>query len=128
MQRAAKREEGASAVEFALVLPVLLALLLGVIEFGFLLNQQVSATQVAREAARAVAVYTGTTPLTLNALLPQLAPSLDPANVTILPATPVCSTSSVGSRVTITVQVKNSSLLGIGPDTLTGKASMRCGG
>lgn len=120
-----KREEGAAAVEFALVVPVLLALLLGIIEFGFFFNQQVSATQVAREAARAVAVHTGTTALNLNALLPQLAPSLDPANVTIVPATPVCTADS---RVTVTVQVTNWSLLGIGPDTITGKASMRCGG
>lgn len=125
MHRAAKREEGASAVEFALVVPVLLALLMGIIEFGFLFNQQVSATQVAREAARAVAVHTGATPLNLNSLLPQFAPALDPANVSFVPGTPVCT---AGSRVTIDVQVTNSSLLGIGPDTITGKASMRCGG
>ncbi|MDO2933285.1 TadE/TadG family type IV pilus assembly protein [Paeniglutamicibacter sulfureus] len=128
MRHIYRREEGASAVEFALVLPLLLALLLGIIEFGFLFNQQVSATQVAREVARAVAVHTETTPLNLNALLPQMAPLLDPANVTILPATPVCTASTTDSRVTITVQVTNSSLLGIGPDTITGKASMRCGG
>jgi len=45
--------KGASAVEFALVLPILLLLFLGIIEFSFLLFNKAVITNAAREGARA---------------------------------------------------------------------------
>ena len=45
-------ERGAAAVEFAFVLPVLLLLVLGLIEFSLLFNAQISVTNAAREGAR----------------------------------------------------------------------------
>jgi len=51
-----KSEEGQSLVEFALVLPVLLMFLLGIIEFGWLFNAQISMTSAAREGARILAI------------------------------------------------------------------------
>src|SRR5690606_10108777 len=50
-------ERGAQAVEFALVLPVLIMLLVGIMEFGLLFNKQVMFTQAARAAARSMAVH-----------------------------------------------------------------------
>ncbi|MGO4856116.1 TadE/TadG family type IV pilus assembly protein [Arthrobacter sp. 2MCAF14] len=53
--RAAKwnvRQRGAAAVEFALVLPLLLSMLLGVIDFGTALGQSISLQGAARESAR----------------------------------------------------------------------------
>jgi Flp pilus assembly protein TadG len=44
------------AVEFALLLPVLLLLVMGIIDFGRALNAQITLTQAAREAARIDAV------------------------------------------------------------------------
>lgn len=52
----ARREDGAAAVEFALILPVFLALLLGMIDFGFAFNAKIGITQAAREGARVVAL------------------------------------------------------------------------
>jgi Flp pilus assembly protein TadG len=46
------REKGASAVEFALVLPVLMLVLFGIIEFGFILYDKAVITNASREAAR----------------------------------------------------------------------------
>lgn len=46
-------ERGASMVEFALILPILLVLLFGIIEFGFLLYDKAMITNAARESARA---------------------------------------------------------------------------
>jgi Flp pilus assembly protein TadG len=46
-------QAGQSLVEFALVLPLLLILLLGIIEFGLLLYDQAVITNAAREGARA---------------------------------------------------------------------------
>jgi hypothetical protein len=50
------RDRGAAAVEFALVLPLLLLLVFGIIDFGRALNAQVTLTQAAREGARLVAL------------------------------------------------------------------------
>ncbi len=46
------RDRGATAVEFALVLPLLLLLVFGIIDFGRALNAQITLTQAAREGAR----------------------------------------------------------------------------
>lgn len=47
-----KNEKGQTLVEFALVLPILLILVLGIIQFGIILNGQVTVTSAAREGAR----------------------------------------------------------------------------
>lgn len=50
------RERGASLVEFAVALPLLLILVLGIIEFGFVLAQMNEVRHGAREGARYAAV------------------------------------------------------------------------
>lgn len=45
-------EDGAAAVEFALVLPVLILLVFGIIEFGLVFNRWLSVTHAAREGVR----------------------------------------------------------------------------
>jgi len=47
-----RSERGAAAVEFALVLPLLLLLVCGIIEFSFVFNRYISVTNVAREGVR----------------------------------------------------------------------------
>jgi Flp pilus assembly pilin Flp len=49
-------EEGAAAVEFALLLPLLVVLLFGFIQFGTAFNTRIQATNAAREAARVAVV------------------------------------------------------------------------
>ena len=49
---ARRDQEGAAAVEFALLLPLLVLLLFGMIEFGLAFNTRIQATNAAREAAR----------------------------------------------------------------------------
>ena len=48
-----KGERGAAAVEFAIVLPVLILLVFGAVEFGLLLYNQQVITNASREGARA---------------------------------------------------------------------------
>jgi Flp pilus assembly protein TadG len=47
---------GTATVEFALVLPLLMSLLFGIIEFGFLFKDQLTLQQTAREGTRTAAV------------------------------------------------------------------------
>lgn len=51
------RDSGAAAVEFALVLPLLLLILFGIIDFGRMLNAQITINEAAREGARAMALF-----------------------------------------------------------------------
>lgn len=52
LARRAPTDRGAAAVEFALLLPLLLLLVFGIIDFGRALNTQITLTQAAREGAR----------------------------------------------------------------------------
>jgi hypothetical protein len=52
-----RRDSGAAAVEFALVLPLLLLILFGIIDFGRMLNAQITINEAAREGARAMALF-----------------------------------------------------------------------
>jgi hypothetical protein len=54
-------ESGAELIEFALVLPLLLLVVLGILDFGFLFQRYEVVTNAAREGAR-VAVLVGYTP------------------------------------------------------------------
>src|SRR5690606_28464820 len=48
-----RRMAGVAAVEFALVVPLLLVVLFGIIDFGFMLYDKAMLTNAAREGARA---------------------------------------------------------------------------
>jgi hypothetical protein len=54
------RDRGAAAVEFALVVPVLLIVVFGIIDFGRMLNAQLQVSEASREGARAASVVTAT--------------------------------------------------------------------
>lgn len=46
------QDRGSVAVEFALLLPILLLIVFGIVDFGRALNAQITLTQAAREGAR----------------------------------------------------------------------------
>ena len=52
-----KSEKGAAAIEFAIVLPVLVLLLIGIMEFSILLYDKAVITNASREGARAGIVF-----------------------------------------------------------------------
>lgn len=122
-----RRERGAAAVEFALVVPVLLLLVFGIIEFSRLYNQQISLTNAARAAARVMAIANDQGDA-LDAAI-DASPSLDPAltsgNVDFAPA--ACS---AGEVMTVAVTYEVNLLTGaFGPTLeLHGEAATPCGG
>lgn len=69
MQRATYKT-GQSLVEFALIVPLLVAVLFGIIQLGLIFSLYISLTNSAREAARAGAIYqpVGDAPLSTDPL------------------------------------------------------------
>jgi len=118
-------ERGAAAVEFALVLPILVLILFGVIEFGGVYNAQLMVTGAAREAARAMAID--------GVVAEAQAVALDAA-IGIAPAdldVDVSPTSCVaGTDITVEVTYDRPFLTGFFGTTieLTGLATRRCQG
>lgn len=82
-----RNEEGQSLVEFALLLPVLMIILLGIVEFGFMFNAKITLNSAAREGARVYAITNATDQVdtavnnTLGYLGPIPATSIIKANI-----------------------------------------------
>ncbi|MFP3460139.1 pilus assembly protein [Arthrobacter globiformis] len=119
------KERGAVAVEFALVAPILLALVAGIVEFSHAYNLQISVTQAAREAAREMAINDdqGAAALAAAAGAPGL--NADDFQYSFSPA--ACSADA---DMTVTVTYPAATLTGIfgSTVTVTGVGAMRCGG
>ncbi len=104
-----RAEEGASAVEFALVAVVLVLLLVGTVQFGYLFWQWLEITHAAREGARWAALRhpagSVSTPWTTRYIVSSAAPSLNPrltdADIVIVPPDP--GVGDVGTPVRVTV-------------------------
>ena len=95
------RDRGSVAVEFALLLPVLLLILFGIIDFGRAISYQITLTQAAREGARVASLGGSTSAVTTrteSAAAPTL--TLTSANITVTPATsPACGPGAGGDAV-----------------------------
>jgi Flp pilus assembly protein TadG len=80
-----KNEKGQSLVEFAILLPLLLLLLMGILEFGIMLNAYLSINNSAREGAR-LGIVDGSN-LEISELITNLSTNLNAENlvVTIIP-------------------------------------------
>jgi len=92
-------EKGASAVEFALLLPVLVMIVFGIFEFGIAYNNYIALTHAAREGARLAAVGKDSTYIEKH--VTQMSPSVSIESITIDPLIP--SARVVGEPVTVTV-------------------------
>lgn len=82
--RTGSRDRGAAAVEFALILPLLLLIIFGVIDFGRMLNAQVTLTQAAREGGRLAALGQSNGAVTTRTQ--NAATGLSPVTVTVTAA------------------------------------------
>jgi Flp pilus assembly protein TadG len=138
--RSRKSQRGAAALEFALVFPVLLLLLVGIVDFGMLMSTQSVVANAAREGARTAA-------LSNNAMAAQGAvnraiadlPGATNIGTTVTvgcttaagdPCSLSDSTSDAGGTVTVTVNYLHTwlspVLLGLAPTiTLRGTSFMR---
>jgi Flp pilus assembly protein TadG len=104
-----KNNRGQALVEFALVLPVLLLLVVGAMEFGLIINEYLVVTEAAREGARSAAL--GNSNATVIAAVNTAASQINTAKltITIAPST----TRVTGSGVTVTVQKPVQAITGL---------------
>ncbi len=105
--RRSSKSRGAAAVEFAIVLPLFLSLVLGMIELGRAIMVMQALTYAAREGCR-VAVLDGSTSSGVTAKVDS---AMDGANIGLPPAIVSMSPSNPSSAkydepVTVTVQVR----------------------
>jgi len=99
-----KDQTGAAAVEFAIVVSVLVILVFGVLEFGLNFWQVQNLRAATREGARAAAVR-GTPTQVSDAMVNASSESLPSGftGFTLSPATG-CTSQTVGQEVTVTIQ------------------------
>jgi Flp pilus assembly protein TadG len=97
-----RSEEGQTAVEFALVAPLLIVMLLGILQIGITFNHYLTVTDAARAGARRaiVARVQGLTPADVEAAVRAAATGLDSQQLKVKVDDP---TWKAGSNVTVTV-------------------------
>lgn len=88
MRRHTRREDGQAVVEFALIMPVLLLLLLGIVQFGTVFRDYIALTDAVRVGARQASVARTITPAsqqvpTIVARVQKAAVNLDKNKMTI---------------------------------------------
>lgn len=131
-----RRERGAAAVEFALLLPLLMVLLVAIMEFGYAFFIQASVAGAARVGVRSyainwndkdpvVAAAAKTSAITLAKLAVPDANRVETADL---------SSCSGGAQTTLVLTYKYHSMTGLLDPilgeyiSLSGKGSMQCGG
>lgn len=114
-------DRGVALIEFALVLPILITLLLGLIEGAWALNQQLTLQHAAREAVRVHALGSGD-PTTVAA---------DAAAPTVTGVSVTTTGCTRGQPTSATVSATYQDLTGVvtqfsGIGTLSARGVMRC--
>jgi Flp pilus assembly protein TadG len=115
-----RTEDGAAAIEFALVLPILLLLVFGIIEFGFALYNKEVITNASREGARYGIIMACPTRPTASQIqnvvttylskMPLVGWNASKATTTVTGAGAACGTGS-GSDLTVMVNYPYSFLV-----------------
>lgn len=124
-------ERGASAVEFAFIVPLLIVLVIGIAEFGHAFQVSGTLSAAAREGVRVMALQND--PAAARAAVRSAAPTLNPAvtdaQITITPAAcPTVSPTTATVRLTVTYSMPFlTQFFGSGV-TLDGTGVMRCNG
>ena len=103
MTRARRSSEGASAVELALVLPILLLLLVGIVQFAFIFEEWLQIEHAAREGVRWASLVNPAPAVVHHTIdaAPSLNPPIAAGDITLTPADP--TTAFPGTTATVVV-------------------------
>jgi len=136
-------DRGAAAVEMALVMPLLIAMIIGIIDFSRIFNGEIQLSQAAREGARVAALgtpggFNAPTDVTNRTEAALTNPALQGAatvtttmRVVDSAGNPlgawgaICTGSTGFAEVTVSIPYRK---IWWGPDNLKQKAVMRCAG
>ena len=77
-----KNQNGQALVEFAIILPILLMLVMGILQFGMMLNAYLTIENASREGARAGII--GSSDAEIQNLVISTSPGLDPERLTVI--------------------------------------------
>lgn len=106
-----KRRKGAAVVEFAVVLPLLLTVLFGIIEYGWVFMVRQTLQTAAREGCRLAVLQSSVAPYTN--VLERVATVMEPSGLTTYSVTMSHATAANPvERVTITIPYNDVSLMG----------------
>ena len=125
------RDRGAAAVEFALVLPILLLLVLGILEFGRAYHVQTILSNAARDGVRVMALQDSAAAAIAAAETSASPLDLANADIVVTPTTGCSSALTGAGLASVTIKYPFSLVSGFLPIddlTLTGKGTMRCFG
>ena len=119
-----RNDRGAAVVEFAIVMPLLVALLVGIAEFGRAYYVQTTLSGAAREGVRVMALKDSPS-AAKSAAISAAEPLAIAAGQIAVPAN-----CSAGSNATVTISYTMPFITGLFGSSigLTGKGVMRCGG
>jgi Flp pilus assembly pilin Flp len=107
-------DRGAAAVEFALVLPILLLLVFGIVQFGITFTQWLEMEHAAREGARwgSLGYTAAQVQAKVRDAAPGLSPALTDAQITVTPTDPL---NHSGDEVSVHIDYNSMVLPIIGP-------------
>ncbi|WP_277453105.1 TadE/TadG family type IV pilus assembly protein [Janibacter sp. DB-40] len=125
-----RQDRGAAAVEFALLFPLLVLLVLGIAEFGRAYHVQTVLSAAARDGVRVMALQDS--PADARAVAKTSALPLVTLTDGDIGVTPTTCATTTGAAQTATVTITRDVSLMLLSDqftvTLTGKGTMRCNG
>jgi len=129
--RRGRLDRGAAAVEMAIVMPLLIAMIIGIIDFSRIFNAELQLSQAAREGVRMAALgFPSDAPGRATAAAPNPAwgSPLSTDNITVSPCP---ATPGPTDTAAVVVNYPFQGIIwpnGHGSATLSQKAVMRCGG
>ena len=119
---------GQAIVEFALILPILALLVMGIIEFGLFFNSYINITFASKEGARLASLDANATTASIEASIQATMPAMKNLAVTITPPAP----RTTGYPVAVAVSTQHtfsspiiSSLMPSNPYTISASTTAR---
>jgi Flp pilus assembly protein TadG len=132
VQAALREQRGATAVEFALIVPLLIVLVLGIAEFGRAFQVQGTLSAAAREGVRVMALQNNSVAAkdAVRNAATSLSPTITDGEIAIDPPTGCPSVNPGSATVRLTISYPMPYLTGFFGSglNLTGTGVMRCDG